>query len=93
MLSKVKCRVEEVTGDLLSSPQQFLLHNLQCIKSLQSKHSVLLCIVQNDGATTVLVFAPICTAPVLNVGGCTDIVSATGDCNGTANALGSSSSK
>ena len=30
-------------------------------------------------------FAHIYTAPVLDVGGCTDSVSATGDCNATAN--------
>ena len=43
----------------------------------------LLYIAQNDGATAVLVFAHICTAPVLDVGHCTDSVSAT--CNATAN--------
>ena len=42
-------------------------------------------VVQNDGATGVLVFAHIYTAPVLDVGGCTDIVSATIHYNATAN--------
>ena len=54
---------------------------------------ILLCTVQNDGATGVPVFAHICTPPVLDGGGYTDIVSATGDCNGTTNVPGSSSSK
>ena len=62
-------------------------------QSLQSKHCILLCTVQNDGATAVSLFAPICTAPVLDVGGCPDIVSATGDCNGTTNVPSSSSAK
>ena len=61
--------------------------------SLQSKHSILLCIIQNDGAVAVLVFAHTCTPPVLDVGGCTDSVSATGDCNATTNVPGSSSAK
>ena len=56
-------------------------------------NTVLLCTVQNDGATAVPVFAPICTAPVWDVGGYTDSVSATGDCNGTTNVSSSSSAK
>ena len=49
--------------------------------------------VQNDGATTVPVFAHICTPPVWDGGGYTDSVSATGDCNGTTNVPSSSSAK
>ena len=97
MPSKVKCRMEERSYRRFIK-SSFLLHNLQCIVSvviftLLCKHCILLCTVQNDGATTVLVFAHICTAPVLDVGGCTDSVSATGDCNGTTNVPGSSSAK
>ena len=42
-------------------------------------------VAQNDGVTAVLVFAHTCTPPVLDVGGCTDSVSGTIDCNGTTN--------
>ena len=35
---------------------------------------ILLCIVQDDGTNAVPVFAHICTAPVLDDGGCTGIV-------------------
>ena len=42
-------------------------------------------VVQNGGATAVPVFAYIYTPPVLDAGGCTDSVSATGDYNATAN--------
>ena len=45
----------------------------------------LLCIVQEDGATTVPVFAHICTLLVFDDSGCTDIVCATIDCSATAN--------
>ena len=39
----------------------------------------------NDGFAAVPVFAHICTAPVFDDDGCTDIVFATGDCSATAN--------
>ena len=42
-------------------------------------------VVQNGGATAALVFAHICTLPVLDAGDCTDSVSATGDYSATAN--------
>ena len=51
----------------------------------QSNFCNTLPVVQNGGATAVLVFAYIYTAPVLDAGGCTDSVSATGDYNATAN--------
>ena len=52
-----------------SEPLHILLHILQ----------------DNDGFAAVPVFAHICTAPVFDDGGCTDIVFATGDCCATAN--------
>ena len=42
-------------------------------------------IVQDDGATAVSEFAPICTPPVFDAGGCTAIGSATIDYSATAN--------
>ena len=69
--------------------------------------SKLLYITQNDGATAVPVFAPICTpictlpvvdaggcsAAVFEAGGCTDIVFATIHCNATANSQNPHSAK
>ena len=55
----------------------------------QSEHFILLCTVQDDGVTAILVFAPICTAPVFDDGR-TDIVF---DCNAPANVPGSPSAK
>ena len=46
---------------------------------------VLLCIVQDDEVATVPVFVHICTPPVFEAGGCTDIVFDDGDCSATAN--------
>ena len=57
------------------SPQSEPLHIL--IRILQD----------NDGFAAVLVLAHICTAPVFDDGGCTDIVFATGDYSATANLL------
>ena len=93
MPSKIKCRMEERSYRRFTKFTLVVFCIICNALYLQSKHSILLCIIQNDGATGVLVFAHICTAPVLDVGGCTDIVSATGDCNATTNVPGSSSSK
>ena len=54
------------------------LEPLQC-------HTSSSIIVQDDGVTAVPVFAYICTAPVFHDGGYTDTVSATIDCDATAN--------
>ena len=51
----------------------------------KSKFCSALPVVNDDGATAVPVFTPTCTPPVLDVGGCTDSVSATIDYNATAN--------
>ena len=48
---------------------------------------------QDNGATDVRVFAPICTAPVFDTGGCTTVVSATTDYSTTANLQNSYTAK
>ena len=54
------------------------------LKPLQC-HTSSSIIVQDDGVTAIPVFAPNCTAPVFDTGGCTSIVSATIDYGTTAN--------
>ena len=48
---------------------------------------------QDDGVAVVPVFAPYCTAPVFDAGGCIDTVSATIDCSATANVQNSHTAK
>ena len=94
MPSKVKCRMEERSYRRFNKFTLVVFFCIICINCLCKVNTIiLLCIVQDDGATGVLVFARICTPPVLDVGGCTDSVSATGDCNGTTNVPSSSSAK
>ena len=89
---KSKCRVvENIDRGFLPKITLVIFLCIICndgVNLWQSEHFILLCTVQDDGVTAVLVFAPICTAPAF--GGCIDIVF---DCEVPANVPGSPSAK
>ena len=87
---KSKCRVvENIDRGFLPKITLVIFLSNDGVNLWQSEHFKLLCTVQDDGVTAILVFAPICPAPVFD-DGCTDIVF---DCKVPANVPGSSSAK